>query len=223
MKNKYLKRAHISEAQFRHLLRCFCRDYTAQTTAELVGVSRPTINALYHKFRQRILHLTGGAKLAGEVEIDESYFGARRVRGKRGRGAKGKTPVIGLLKRQGRVYTQVVSNCQRRELLPVIKGRVIPNSTIYTDGWRSYDSLVLNGYRHHRIYHQENEFAWGKNHVNGIESFWSYAKRRLLKFNGIHKSKFIYHLKESEYRWNSRVKGVKMYPELLKNFREKAL
>jgi len=87
--------------------------------------------------------------------------------------------------------------------MPVIKGKVLEELTIYTDGWKSYDGLVLNGYKHHRIHHHENEFVRGKNHVNGIESFWSYTKRRLLKFNGIRKDKFLLHLKESQFRWNN--------------------
>jgi len=107
----------------------------------------------------------------GEIEVDKSYFGAQRIRGKRVRGASGKTPVVGLLKRNCKVYTQVINNCSREALLPIIKGKVLEGSTVYTDGWKSYDSLVLNGYKHYRIHHSENEFARGKNHVNGIESF----------------------------------------------------
>jgi len=86
-------------------------------------------------------------RLSGEVEVDESYFGARRVRGKRGRGAFGKVPVIGLLKRKGKVYTRVVRNCSREQLLPIIKGKVLSESTVFTDAWRSYDSLILHGYK----------------------------------------------------------------------------
>ena len=115
------------------------------------------------------------------MEIDESYFGPTRVRGKRGRGAGFKIPVVGLLKRNGKVYTKIVVNCTKEELLPIIKGKIITGSIIYTDGWTSYDSLVLYGYKHKRIYHGENEFTRGRNHVNGIESFWSYVKRRLRK------------------------------------------
>lgn len=224
MRNKYLKRAHISDKKFRQILRCFCRDYTAETTAELSGISRVSVNNLYHKFRTRIAELVGrNGNLDGEVEVDESYFGARRVRGKRGRGAKGKVPVVGLLKRQGKVYTQVVKNCTRESLMPILRGRILENTTVYTDGWKSYDGLVLNNYKHYRIHHHENEFARGKNHVNGIESFWSYTKRRLIKFNGIRKDKFLLHLKESEFRWNMRTSGVNMYQVLLANFRENSL
>ena len=140
--------------------------------------------------------------------MDESYFGARRVRGKRGRGAAGKTPVIGLLKRGEQVFVSVVRDCSRKELLPIIQGKVLAEATIYTDGWKAYDSLVTNGYKHHRIHHHENQFARGKNHVNGIESFWSYAKFRFSKLRGVRKEKFVLHLKECEWRFNQRKDNI---------------
>lgn len=154
----------------------------------------------------------------GEFELDESYFGARRVRGKRGRGAAGKTPVFGLLKRDGKVFVTVVKNCSRAELMPIITGKVLEGSTIHTDGWRAYDGLILNGYDHYRVFHFKNEFARGKSHVNGIESFWSFAKRRLSKFNGIPLHKFHLHLKECEFRWNFRNENLRA--KLLKILRK---
>src|SRR3989338_3998107 len=217
MKNKYFNRSHISERKFRQILKLFCKDYTAFAVSDTTGISRITVNRLYALFRKRILSVINNDPLNNEVEIDESYFGARRVRGKRGRGAKGKTPVVGLLKRKGKVYTQIIPNCSRRELMPIIKGKILADTTIYTDGWKSYDGLVLNGYKHYRIHHHKNEFARGKNHVNGIESFWSYTKRRLMKFNGIHKNKFLLHLKESQFSWNNR---QNIYQLLIKNLRE---
>ena len=224
MKNKYINHSHISEKKFREVLKHFSKDFTAEQTAGLTNISRISVNRLYAQFRIRISELLRvSGNLDGEVEVDESYFGARRVRGKRGRGAQGKVPVVGLLKRHGKVYTQIISNCSKEELMPILRGKILSKSTVYTDGWRSYDGLITSGYKHYRIHHSENEFARGKNHVNGIESFWSYAKRRLLKFNGIHKSKFLLHLKESEFRWNMRITHVNMYKELLKNFREKSL
>ena len=86
--------------------------------------------------------------------------------------------------------------------MPIIKGQIIEKSTLYTDGWAAYDGLIVNGYDHYRVFHSENEFARGKCHVNGIESFWSYAKRRLAKFNGISSKRFVLHLKECEFRFN---------------------
>ena len=125
----------------------------------------------------------------GEIELDERYFGARRVRGKRGRGAAGKTPVFGLLKRNGKVFVTVVPNCSKEELMPIIQGKIPKRSTIHTDGWKACDGLILNGYNHYRVFHNANEFAREKSHVNGIECFQSYTKRRLAKFNGLTDSK----------------------------------
>jgi len=105
--------------------------------------------------------------------------------------------------------------------MPVIKGRVIEDSLVYTDGWRSYDGLILSGYNHKRIHHHENKFTRGKNHVNGIESFWSFAKRRVAKFKGIKNNNFLTHLKESEYRWNH--KEENLYKLLLRKLRKRAL
>jgi transposase-like protein len=221
MKNRYCNRSHISESKFRAVVRCFCLDFDATQTSVVTRVSRVTVNHLFALFRTRILSWTGQrTKVSGSVEIDESYFGPRRVRGKRGRGASGKIPVLGILKRNGRVSVTIIDNCSRAQLLPIIKGKVLSKTNVYTDGWRAYDGLITLGYKHYRIHHHENEFARGKNHVNGIESFWSFTKRRLLKFNGIPKSKFLLHLKESEFRWNMR---KNMYKELLKNFTQKPL
>jgi transposase-like protein len=222
MENKYLKRGRISEEKFRLLLKYFSKDFSATQTADLASISLRSVTDIYQKIRARIVALEIKQDMVdGEIEVDESYFGAQRIRGKRGRGASGKTPVVGLLKRDGKVYTQVINNCSREALLPIIKGKVLEGSTVYTDGWKSYDSLVLNGYKHYRIHHSENEFARGKNHVNGIESFWSYTKRRLRKFNGIRKDKFLLHLKESQFRWNNR--GGIIYSILLKELRRNPL
>ena len=203
------------------LVKHFCLDDTAHRIADEVGISRQATLMILAKLRSRILEwCEEEERMSGEIEVDESYFGARRVRGKRGRGASGKVPVIGLLKRRGKVYTQVVKNCSREQLLPIIQGKILSDSTVFTDTWRSYDSLILHGYKHYRIHHHENEFARGKNHVNGIESFWSFTKARLLRMKGVRKDKFVLHLKESEFRWNYR---NTMYKEILKRLRKNPL
>jgi transposase len=92
--------------------------------------------------------------------------------GKRGRGAFGKIPVFGILKRVGNIYTQIVSNCSASELLPIIVQLADKDSVLYTDGFKSYDGLVDYGYKqHYRVKHSE-QFAEGRNHINGIENFW---------------------------------------------------
>jgi transposase-like protein len=201
-----MKYSRLSTQKVNKLIRCFCEDITATSAAKIIGVNRNTVNSYYREFREKILSyaIAESRRDAGEFELDESYFGARRVRGKRGRGAAGKTPVFGLLKRSGKVYVTVVPNCSRESLLPIIQGKILSGSTIHTDGWAAYDGLVLNGYDHYRVFHSENEFARGKSHVNGIESFWSFAKRRLAKFNGCASEHFVLHLKECEFRFNHR-------------------
>ena len=195
-----------SDYRIKKIMRFFCADITASKTAFLTGINRNTINRYFNQFRQKIAATlqSESSIFSGEIELDESYFGARRVRGKRGRGAAGKTPVFGVLKRDGNVHVEIVKNCSKNELLPIIQGKILEGSTVYTDGWKAYDGLILNGYDHYRIFHSHNEFARGKNHVNGIESFWSFAKRRLAKFNGLTDEKFYLHVKECEFRFNHR-------------------
>ena len=165
------------------------------------------------------------SKMQGEIEIDESYFGARRVRGKKGRGAANKTPVFGMLKRNSYVYTQVVKNCSAAELLPILQGiAALQNSTIYSDSWAAYDGLVDFGAKaHYRVKHSKGEFAKGRNHINGIENFWGYAKTRLAKFRGLKKETFWLHLKERQFRYNAKAKGKDLCKILLGMIRNKPL
>ena len=185
---------------------CFKNDLTATQTSDICSVNRNTVNRYYNLIRRAILSesIKEAKSEIGEYELDESYFEAKRIRGKRGRGAAGKTPVFGLLKRGDKVYVTVVPDCSKETLMPIIQGRILEKSTVYTDGWKAYDGLVLNGYDHYRVFHSENEFVRGKSHVNGIENFWSYAKRRLVKFNGCSEGAFVLHLKECEWRYNHR-------------------
>ena len=96
------------------------------------------------------------------------------MRGKRGRGAGGKTIVFGIFKRNGHVYTEIVPDVKKRTLLAVIRGRVALESVMHTDEWRAYDGLVDLGYqKHFRVRHNTNVFATATGHINGIESFWA--------------------------------------------------
>ena len=219
MKNKYIKLTHISERKFREILKLFSLDLPATKVAKITNLNVRTIQRIYTLLRKRILKITleEAREFDGSIEVDESYFGAKRIRGKRGRGANGKVPVLGLHKRSEQVFASIVQNCSKQELMPILKGQILEGSEIYTDGWKAYDGLVANGYKHHRVYHSANEFARGKNHINGIESFWSYAKFRMTKLRGVRPDKFFMHLKECEYRFNHR--NENLYLLLLKNLR----
>ena len=223
IKNKYINRSRVSEAKFRDLIKYFSLDLSAQQIATLTKLNRNTVNRYLKLIRKRIAEICESeTPFKGEIEVDESYFGAKRVRGKRGRGAAGKTPVLGILQRQGKVYTEIVPDCAKATLQGIIRGRVSPESIIHSDKWRGYNGLVDLGYKkHYRVHHGTNEFARGKNHINGIESFWSFAKNRLIKFHGIPRDTFYLHLKECEFRFNCSNKNL--YYLLLKMFRERPL
>ena len=221
--NRYYKCSRISEAKFRYLLRLFALDLTASDTARLTGLSVRSVNALYLRLRRR-LHTwcPVPAELDGAVELDESYFGPRRVRGKRGRGVGGKTIVFSLFKRGRQVYTEIVPDCLKKTLRAIIRGKIDAAAMVNIDGWRGYDWLVDVGFdRHFRIRHGRDEFVQGASHINGIESFWSFAKARLHSFRGGLKHTFLLYLKESGFRFNHRYDDL--YKSLIKLLRQQSL
>jgi transposase-like protein len=221
--NRYFRFSKISEVKFRSLLRCFALDMTAAQTARMTGISLRSVNQIFLRIREKIAdECQLQSPFAGDLEADESYFGPRRVRGRRGRGAAGKTIVFGLLKRDDQVYTEIVPNASKAMLLAIIRGKASLESVLHTDRWRGYDGLVDLGFdRHLSVNHGDNEFALGPNHINGIESFWSFAKHRLAKFHGIKKSAFHLHLKETEFRFNQRKNNL--YKVLLSILRKDPL
>ena len=115
---------------------------TAKQTSKITKVNRNTINRYFNKFRSIVKLCQIDSPFQGEIEIDESYFGAKRVKGKRGRGTSGKTIVFGLLKRDGKVYTDIVPDVQKETLQAIIRGKISIESIIYSDKWRGYDGLV---------------------------------------------------------------------------------
>jgi len=222
-RNWCFRRSRISARKFRLLLRLFCLDMEATKTAQLTGLNRNSVNFYFRHFRERIAALCEAeSPLRGAVEIDESYFGGRRIRGRRGRGAFKKVPVFGLLKRRGKVYTQIVPNCSRPVLTAILKGKVALGSVIYSDGWKGYSGLVDLGYKkHHRVDHGRSQFVKRKAHINGIENFWGIAKMRLAKFRGLCRATLRLHLKECEFRFNHRRDNL--YQLLLNEFKNNPL
>jgi transposase len=187
------------------LLEFFALEVTARAAADLLGIQANTAALFYHKIREVIaarLDQQATQMFGGKVELDESYFGGHR-KGKRGRGAAGKMIVFGILQRGNQVYTQVVDDTKRTTLLPIIARKIRPDSVVYTDCYRGYDTLDVSGFHHHRINHSTHFAEHKHNHINGIENFWSQAKRWLRKYNGIPKHHFIFFLKECEFRFNS--------------------
>jgi transposase-like protein len=157
--NRYFRFSKISEAKFRALLRGFALDLTATQTAQMTGISLRSVNQIYLRLREKLANeCERKSPFAGDLEADESYFGPRRVRGRRGRGAGGKTIVFGLLKRDDQVYTEIVPNASKATLQAIIRGKASLESVLHTDRWRGYDGLVDLGFdRHLRVNHGDEK------------------------------------------------------------------
>ena len=198
-----LIRCKLSKKAQLKLLEFFVLEVTARAAADLLSIQPNSAALFYRKLRQVIEHhlsLQASEVFEGSIELDESYFGGVR-KGKRGRAAAGKTVVFGILKRGGKVYTQVVPDTKAITLIPIVVRKIAPDSVVYTDSYRSYNSLDVNKFHHHRINHSKL-FGVGKNHINGVENFWNQAKRILRKYNGISPEHFNLFLKECEFRFN---------------------
>jgi len=197
-----MRKSRISIYKQDRLIEHFVSGSTARTAAKLINVNKTTAAYYFHRLREIItLEIQNEAMLSGEFEVDESYFGGVR-KGKRGRGAAGKVPVFGILKRGGRVYTQIIPDAKSRTLMPIIRDKIQPDSIVYSDCWRGYNVLDVSEFKHYRINHSVL-FADQKNHINGIENFWNQAKRHMRKFNGIPAKHFPLFLKECEWRFNN--------------------
>jgi transposase len=199
-----IRRGSILLSKFILAIKLFILEVPVNKAYKELGISYNTAHKIYQRIRRAIYDFVSREDevLSGEVEADESYFGGKR-RGKRGRGAMDKIPVFGILERNGKVKVEIVEDVSAETILRETIKKVKRGSIIYTDQFRSYDGLVIYGFRHERI-DKSVRFSNGRVYINGIEGFWSYAKERLLKFHGVSRENFIYYLKELEFRYNNR-------------------
>jgi transposase-like protein len=187
-------KAKISPYKQEKIFEIFWQDLDATKWGEILSINRNTMNAWYNKFRRIIVNIEEAEIQEWWVfELDESYFWPTRIKWKRGRWAWWKTIVFGLLKRNWKVYTQIIPDAKAQSIIPIIRWKIASWSIINTDWWKSYDWLVDIGYeKHYRVHHWVNEFARWKQHINWIESFWSFTKRRLKKLIEYKKINFTY-------------------------------
>jgi len=188
----------------KEIARLFWLGVPAAKAARDLGIHGNTAYRHYKRLREQIAADREAQleKLHGHIEADESYFGGER-HGKRGRGAAGKIAVFGLLKRGGEVRVLLPKRCDSEQLVGAILDNVEVDSIVYTDCYSAYNKLSLNGFHHERINHSE-ALANGRNHINGIENFWGYAKRRLKMYHGGFKKNFPLFIREMEFRFNHR-------------------
>ena len=164
-----MRKSRLSRYKQDRLIEHFVAGTTARTASSLCGVNRKTAAFYFHRLREIIafeLEAENEAMFGGEVEVDESYFGGKR-KSKRGRGAAGKIPVFGLLKRGGKVYTKIIPDASAATLMSIIERKVVPDSIVYSDGWKGDNVLDVLDFHHFRINHSEL-FADDQTHINGI-------------------------------------------------------
>jgi len=150
-----MRKSRLSKYKQSRLIELFVAGATARIAASLVGVNKSTSSYYFHRLRELIYRNDDDAGLlAGEIEIDESYFGGKR-KGKRGRGATGKVPVFGLLKRNGKVYAVIIPDAKSQTLMPIIRQKVTPDSIVYSDAFCSYNALDVSEFKHYRINHSK--------------------------------------------------------------------
>ena len=168
--------------------------------------SRPATERFFRSIRSvLVIHEDCREPLNGEIECDESSFGGKR-KGKRGWGARGKIIVLGILQRNGVVRVFPVKGRGTEELVSHVCQTTKPGSLYYTDDWHAYGSLSVRG--DHVVIHKEKGRPRGRDHLNGIEGFWSYAKHWLYHYRGVPKKFFHLYLGELSYRFNHRDKDI---------------
>jgi transposase len=137
-----------------------------------LGVTYKTAWRMFTLIRNELM-IDDDEPLSGAVEMDETYVGGRRKgkTGRPGRGDRKKTPVFGMVERGGRVVASKVPDASALSLMPQIEKRVLPESVVYTDEWKSYNRLARSGYQHRRIHHSQEIYVMGDVHTNTIECF----------------------------------------------------
>lgn len=140
--------------------------------------------------------------LSSSVEIDETYIGGKR-HGKRRWGAKGKTPVLGIAQRKGKVFAKVVENVEGKTLLALVKQKIIDKSIVYTDELPAYNPLSQLGYVRKRVHYASKVYVMGHIHTNTIEGFWSLVKRGISGVNHAASAKYLQnYLNKYAFKYN---------------------
>jgi transposase len=149
------------------------------------------------------------------VEVDETYIGGTR-HGPRGRGAEGKTAVIGIAQRHGKVISQVVTDTKRSTVMPLINKNVAKKSIVYTDEYPIYDGIDKLGYKHEEVNHSNGQYVNGNASTNTIEGYWSLVKRGISGVYHAVSPKYLQsYLNEYQFCYNHRLEERPMFEAVL--------
>ena len=209
----------LTKAVWRKILFWFVLGHSLRTISAQTGVSHYSVEKAVGIARSIMVQDVPGV-FSGTVEVDETYLGGQKknkrkkqlrkeLASRRGFGTT-KQPVFGILTRQGKVFAKLVDDTEAGDLLPIITKKVKAGSRVCSDTWRAYTGLAAKGYVHRTIEHGEKEYVLGKNHINGLEGFWGYLKRKLAAKGGVKRKYLPLFLGEYVWRYNYRKLGVKL-------------
>lgn len=178
-----------------------------------IKVTQKTAWFILHKVRG-LYGQSDDTVLGGDVEMDEMYLGGReankheskKTEGTQGRSTKTKTPIFGMIEREGNVVAMKVENTKGATLMPIVSQFVEEGSTTYTDEASIYNKLDENGYEHFFVNHSQREYVRANDiHTNGIEGFWAHFKRVVFStYHCVSKDYLQRYIDEQVYRWNTR-------------------
>lgn len=205
---------HISRTILKDIIAEFDLEHSTNIILERCAISKYKLLKLLTALRTEMTKDIPKA-FSGIVEVDETYLGGKwknkrlktrkfAGRQKRGRGTL-KQPVFGILCRDGQVWAELVRDVEAIDLQPIIERKVKKGSTVYSDGWRAYTGIATKGYVHRLVDHGKEQYSDKRGgHINGLEGFWGYLKRKLVARGGIRKERLLLFLGEYVWRYNHR-------------------
>jgi len=222
----------LTKRQWRQLVKLFLLGLNGPTLSTELKKSIATVNKALRLIRLTMHQDVPQEVFAGTVEVDESYLGGQKknkskeqlrkeklIFGKESKRGKGTTkqPVFGILCRSGKVFAKLVDSTEAKDLMPIITRRVKSGTRVCSDTWRAYTGLATKGYVHRTVEHGKKEYVKGKNHINGLEGFWGYLKRKLAAKGGVRRKYFYLFLGEYVWRYNYRKLEIKQKTDRLLN------
>lgn len=215
---------NISAFLAKQIVSEFVLEHSTNIILARVNVSKPKLLKILTLLRIEVTKDIPSV-FEGTVEVDETYLGGKWInkrkavklkqKSKRGRGTL-KQPVFGILCRNGQVWAELIEGVEAEDLHPRIEKKVKKGSIVCSDTWRGYTGIAAKGYVHRLVNHSKHEYSDCKgNHINGLEGFWGYLKRKMAAKGGIRKSRLHLYLGEYVWRYNHKLQDLKVQENIL--------